>query len=155
MRRISVVLAAVSTALLGLAAPGSAATPGALTVRHVQQISRDSAPPRLASQPDTQTEPDIAADPNSPRTVVATYQQGRFRGGASVDPGYAWSHDAGATWHHANLPGLTRAVGGRFERASDPAVAFGPGGAVYISTLVLSFREGLSGVAVSRSTMVV
>jgi hypothetical protein len=68
--------------------------------------------------------------------VVAVFQQGRFiAGGGSVDPGYATSQDGGRRWITGNLPGLTVAVGGIFERATDPVVAIGPDGSVYAQTL--------------------
>jgi hypothetical protein len=40
---------------------------------------------------------------------------------------------------HGNLPGLTKAVGGPFDRASDPAVAFGPNGVAYATVLDFTF----------------
>jgi len=129
-------------------ATASAALPRVIAV---QQIAEQAVGPQPGSQPDTQTEPDIAVDPNDERYVVATFQQGRFADGASVDPGYAWSHDAGRIWHHGNLPKLTTAVGGAFDRASDPAVAFGPDGAVYISTLAFNTGNCINVIAVQRS----
>jgi BNR repeat protein len=122
------------------------------TVKRVKEISRDTLTGPPGSQPDTQTEPDIAIDPNDPGIVVATFQQGRFSDGGSADPGYATSHDGGRTWIDGNLPNLTRAVGGPFERASDPAVAFGPDGSVYITTLPFDQNTSCkNGVAVQRS----
>src|SRR5205823_13750313 len=128
---------------------GSAAA--AFHASHVQQASEDTLPPFSSSQPDTQIEPDIALDPNHPTDVVATFQQGRFADGGSVDPGYATSLDGGVTWRHGNLPHLTTAVGGRWGRASDPVVAFAAGGRVYIQTLVLNAGSCDNGVAVQRS----
>src|SRR5438132_576521 len=46
---------------------------------------------------------------------------------------------------------LTVAVGGVFERASDPAIAIGPDGAVYAATLGVNVSNCRSGVAVQRS----
>jgi hypothetical protein len=43
-------------------------------------------------------------------------------------------------------------VGGKYSRASDPVVAFGADGSVYISSLVIDINNCDSGVAVSRST---
>ncbi len=137
-----------------VAIPAPAAPRGraGYVVRSVQQIAAQAVAAAPGSEPDTVIEPDVQADPADPRVVVATFQQGRYPDGASVDPGYAWSHDGGQTWRHANLPKLTAAVGGHFDRASDPVVAFGPGGVVYISTLALSFGTCESAVLVSRST---
>lgn len=133
------------------AAPSLPASGSLPRVLAVQQIAEQSVRPQPGSQPDTQIEPDIAVDPNNARIVVATFQQGRFIDGASVDPGYAWSHDGGLTWHHRNLPKLTTAVGGPFDRASDPAVAFGPDGSVYISTLAFNTDNCINVIAVQRS----
>ena len=122
------------------------------TRRFVRQVSRDPFAGAGGSQADTQVEPDIAVDPNDPSIVVAVFQQGRFADeGGSVDPGFATSHDGGRTWTTGNLPGLTTAVGGAFERASDPVVAIGPDGAVYAQALVLDVSDCRTGVAVQRS----
>ena len=135
-----------------VAAPGSAH--GAEAFRRVGravQISADTLVGPAGSQDDTQAEPAVAIDPNDPTVVVAVFQQGRFSDGGSADPGFATSHDGGVTWVTGNLPNLTVAVGGPFERASDPAVAFGPDGAVYAATLPFNDSDCRSGVAVQRS----
>ncbi len=136
-----------------LAVSASAQTTGTFrTRRFVQSVSQDPFGGAAGSEADTQVEPDIAVDPNDPSVVVAVFQQGRFdEGGGSVDTGFATSHDGGRTWTTGNLPGLTTAVGGPFERASDPAVAIGPDGAVYAQSLVLDVSDCRSGVAVQRS----
>jgi len=113
------------------------------------QISEDTLQAAIGSQADTQVEPFIAVDPNNPLIVVATFQEGRFPDGGSVDCGYATSHDGGQTWVSGDLPLLTVATGGPFARASDPAVAFGPDGKVYIVTL--AFGGPRSAIAVQRS----
>jgi hypothetical protein len=115
------------------------------------QISHDMTTPQPGSEPDTQIEPDIAISPVDPRVVVTTFQQGRFPDGGSVDPGFATSTDGGTTWTTGNLPGLTTSVGGIFDRASDPAVAFGPDGAAYITTLPFDAADCFNGIFVSRS----
>lgn len=120
-------------------------------VTNVEQISQDTLQGPAGSQDDTQVEPDIGIDPNDDNILTATFQQGRFQDGGSVDPGYATSHDGGATWTSGDLPNLTVAVGGPFERASDPVVAFGPDGAVYIQTLGINFSDCRSAVVVQRS----
>jgi hypothetical protein len=118
----------------------------------VQQISSDPFAGAAGSEADTQVEPSIALDPNDPSTVVAVFQQGRFdTNGASVDPGFATSRDGGRTWTAGNLPGLTVAVGGAFERASDPVVAIGPDGSVYAQTLALNVSDCRNAVSVQRS----
>ncbi len=121
------------------------------TVQFVQQVSEDSVDGSTKAEQDTQTEPDIAVDPNDPQIVVAVFQQGRFSDGGSVDPGFATSHDGGQTWAHGNLPELTTAVGGPYQRASDPAVAFGPDGAVYATTIPFDATTCRTAVSVQRS----
>jgi hypothetical protein len=59
-------------------------------------------------------------------TIVTAFQQGRFfNGGGSSDNGWATSTDGGKTWTHGSLPGLTKTGGmGKYDRATDPAVAY-------------------------------
>jgi hypothetical protein len=131
----------------------NALTPNAFRrPRLVKQISADPFGGAGGSEADTQVEPHIAVHPIDPSNVVAVFQQGRFDAGGSVDPGYATSRDGGRTWTAGNLPGLTVAVGGPFERASDPVVAFGRDGAVYAQTLGFDLASDCrSAVAVQRS----
>src|SRR5262249_30925501 len=82
-------------------------------------------------QDDTEVEPYVAVDPNDPSVVVAVFQKGRFPDGGSATIGFSTSHDGGATWTAGDLPGLTVALGGMFQRSSHPGVAIGPDGAVY------------------------
>ena len=128
------------------------ATIAAGTVEGVQQISRDALPPIGGAEPDTEQEPMIAVDPNNPEVVVAVFQEGRYPDIAAVDDGYATSHDGGRTWIHGDLPNLTQAVGGPYERASDPVVAFGPDGAVYATTIAMNqVTDFRTAVTVQRS----
>src|SRR5262245_44170957 len=121
--------------------------------RFVKQISADPFAGAAGSQADTEVEPTIAVDPNDPSRVVAVFQQGRFAAtGGTVDNGFATSHDGGRTWTMGSLPGLTVAVGGPFQRSSDPAAAVGSDGAVYALSLVADVPNGCrSGVAINRS----
>jgi hypothetical protein len=120
------------------------------TVRDVQQIGEDTL---HQGERDTQVEPDIAMDPNNADDLVAVMQQGRFKTGGSADPGFATSLDGGRTWSSGNLPGLTKAVGGPFDRGSDPTAAFGPDHVAYASTIDFSFRQDCpSAVGVNVST---
>ena len=126
----------------------------AVRVGNTVQIGTDTlpGPEPPNAQSDTTIEPDIAMDPNDPDHLVATYQEGRFRNGASAGIGWAASPDGGRTWADGNMPNLTQAVGGSWERASDPAVVWGPDHVVYIDSLVVSFKAGVTGIAVQRST---
>src|SRR6266536_3927701 len=120
------------------------------TAKDVEQIAQDTLKGH-GGEKDTQVEPDMAMDPNNEDNLVAVMQQGRYRSGASVDPGFSASLDGGQTWTDGNLPGLTVAVGGPFRRASDPTVIFGPDHTVYASTIALSFTHCLSAVSVQSS----
>lgn len=131
------------------------ATPAAVAstpiVLHVGQIDRQDVAPQPGSEPDTLVEPDVAVSPRNPQYAVAVAHDGRYPDGGAVDISYAWTHDGGAHWHHAPMPGITKAVGGPWDRASDPVVAWGPDGSVYVSVLDISLGCP-SGVSVSRST---
>ncbi len=143
--------AAALLAGLGTAAPALAAPAGSPAILHVGQIDRQDVQSHGNCEPDTLVEPDVAVSPVNPRIQVAVAHDCRFANGGAVDISYAWTSDGGAQWHHAPVPGLTKAVGGTYDRASDPVVAFGADGSVYISALV--FDTGCpTGVAVSRST---
>lgn len=142
MRRVfSTALACVAGLLLPMLALAQS-LPGV-------EISRDTIQSSGNSQARTQVEPDIAVDPNNPQVVVAAFQEGRFPDGGAVAIGYATSHDGGQTWAANDLPLLTVATGGPFDRGSDPAVAFGPDGAVYAESLV--FGGTRTAIAVQRS----
>ncbi len=149
----ALVVSSAATALLaamGTAAPALAVRTGPPAVLHVGQIDRQDVAPRGNCEPDTLVEPDVAVSPFNSKIQVAVAHDCRFASGGAVDISYAWTHDGGAHWHHAPMPGLTKAVGGVWDRASDPVVAFGADGSVYVSALV--FDTGCpSGVTVSRS----
>lgn len=92
-------------------------------------------PDETGYQPETQTEPYVAANPEREGHLVAVYQEGRFYDGAARALGFAVSTNGGRQWRRGLLPGLTSSA---FPRASDPWVAFGPGGRVYYASLVVS-----------------
>jgi hypothetical protein len=120
------------------------------TVHDVQQVAEDSL---KQGEKDTQVEPDIAMDPTNADDIVTVVQQGRFKTGGSADSGFAASLDGGQTWTHGNLPGLTKAVGGPFDRSSDPTVVFGTNHVAYASTIDFGFRHDCpSAVGVQSST---
>jgi hypothetical protein len=144
---VTAVASALATGTPALAAAQSPVP----VVLHVGQIAEQDVAPAPGSEPDTLVEPDIAVSPTNPMVAVAAAHDGRFANGGAVGISYAWTHDGGRTWHHQALPGVTKAVGGEWDRASDPVVAFGPDGSVYISVLLISL-DCPSGVGVSRST---
>jgi hypothetical protein len=86
-------------------------------------------------QPETQTEPHVAANPEREGHLVAGYQEGRFFDGAARALGFAVSTDGGKQWRRGLLPGLTSST---FPRTTDPWIAFGTGGRVYYSSLIIS-----------------
>jgi hypothetical protein len=143
--------ATLALAGLGIAAPALAAPSGPPAVLHVGQIGRQTVAPHGNCEPDTLVEPDIAVSPFNTKIEVAVAHDCRFASGGAVDIFYAWTHDGGAHWTQSRLPGLTRAVGGIYDRASDPVVAFGADGSVYVSSLVFDVTCPTA-VAVSRST---
>lgn len=110
----------------------------------VAQIGADPLDGADGSQGDTTVEPHVAVDPHDPSIVVAVFQEGRFVSGGAAGTGYATSHDGGRTWISRSLPGLTIATGGAFDRATDPAVAIGPDGAVYAQSLLFDFDAQLN-----------
>jgi hypothetical protein len=85
-------------------------------------------------------------------TLVAAFQTGRIPNGGATDIGWATSTDAGKTWTHGFLPGLTTGEGsGPYDAASDPVVAYDTKHAVWmIASLPLSLTP--PAVAVSRSS---
>ncbi len=151
LRVLMVSGATLALAGLGIATPALAAPSGPPAVLHVGQIGRQTVAAHGNCEPDTLVEPDIAISPVNTKIEVAVAHDCRFATGGAVDIFYSWTHDGGAHWHQSRLPGLTKAVGGTFDRASDPVVAFGADGSVYVSSLVLDVSCP-GGVAVSRST---
>jgi len=153
-RRSLVVL--VTTALTTLSTAAAMSQAGAEpiwnpTILHVGQINQQEIAPLPNSEPDTLVEPDIEASPTNPDWAVAATHEGRYPDGGAVDIAYAWTHDGGKTWHRASVQGITTSAGGVWNRASDPVVAWGPDGSVYLSILPVNV-DCQSGVYVTRST---
>jgi hypothetical protein len=146
--RATALAAAVTAALLVLAAPAAANVP----------LTRVSADPftNATSQHATEVEPDTFA---FGATVLATYQVGRFFNGGASDIGWARSSDGGATWDVSSfLPGLTFNAGpfadpsSPYERVSDPSVAYDAKHGVWmISSIPLLPNIAVPTVFVSRS----
>ncbi len=102
-----------------------------------------------SSQHATEVEPDTFSSGN---TIVSASQVGRFTDGGSSDIGWATSTDAGVTWQHGMLPGITVFQGGSWARVSDPSVAFdAKHGTWLITGLVINSAVDGRGVTVSRS----
>ena len=101
------------------------------------------APLRVSSDPysdpggqhRTQVEPDTFA---RGRTMVGTFQVGRAILGGASNIGWVQSRNGGRRFTHGFLPGITKIVGGPYDRVSDPAVAYDAAHHVWlISSLAL------------------
>jgi len=103
------------------------------------------------AQPETETEPFFAIDPENPKHLLAGYQEDRFPEEGCRALTSAVSFNAGSTWREAVLPDLTVAAGGPYERTSDPWVTFGPGGRAYYASLGFNETQPQNGVYVSTS----
>ncbi len=125
--------------------------PAKAAARHVR-ISQDILEPAGGpAEPETQTEPFVVLNPERESHLLAGYQENRFADGGARALAYAVSFNGGKSWSEGLLPGLTTATGGRFERASDPWVAFGPGGRAYYLSLAFNERTPDNGIFVSAS----
>lgn len=144
---------AVGLLTIPLATPAAAAshTP---TVSALRQAAQQDVPPAEGSEADTLVEPDLAASPLNPLIAVTVAHDGRYPDGGAVGITHAWTRDGGRSWRHAPVPFITTAAGGVWDRASDPVLAFGPAGDVYLSTIAFnsSATDCRSVVLVSRST---
>lgn len=100
------------------------------------------------SQHKTEVEPDTYSWGS---TMVAAFQVARISGGGGADLGFATTVDAGRTWRHGLLPGLTvNYKHGTNSAASDASVVYdAKHGMWLISSLPIS-NSGVN-VAVSRS----
>jgi hypothetical protein len=98
-------------------------------------------------------EPRLAVDPNNPLHMVGVWQQDRWSDGASRGIMAGISTDGGNTWTLTPVTGMSINEGGDTQRASDPWVAFGADGAVYVSALVGDDPELVTpkGIYVSKS----
>jgi hypothetical protein len=115
-------LAVVPVSILTVLAMSSAASANVA----IQKISHDPFT-NLAGNlwHQTQVEPDTFGWGS---TIVSVFQTGRYTDGGSDDTGWATSTDAGATWHHGFMPGITAQSNppGPYLRVSDPSVAYDP-----------------------------
>lgn len=135
--------------VLPRAEPGTSEAGPASIVRVNKEIL---APDSGTAQLDTQTEPHLAINLGRENNLIAGYQDNRYESGGARALGYAYSVNGGRTWTSALVPGLTLATGGKYERASDPWVAFGTDNRAHYASL--AFNESLqsNGVYVSTST---
>jgi hypothetical protein len=115
------------------------------------QISSDPYT-NTTSQHKTEVEPDTFA---FGKTIVSTFQVGRFFSGGASNIGFATSTNGGKSWTEGFLPGTTvfATPAGVYARASDPTVAFDAKHGVWIISY-LGLRNPFPpvDVLVSRST---
>jgi len=116
------------------------------------RVNNDLLPPGNATNPWSQAEPDIDVNPENDDNIVAVYQESRFRDGGARALNFSTSFDGGLTWTEGSLPHLTQELGGPWERASDPWVAFGPGNRVYYVSLDFNETNPANQIGVSVST---
>ncbi|MEW6363253.1 MAG: sialidase family protein [Acidobacteriota bacterium] len=107
--------------------------------------------PHGNGQPETQAEPHVAINPANLNHLLGGYQEVRFDTGGARALVYAYSTDGGRKWKEAMVPGLTTASGGRFDRASDPWVAFGPDNRAYFVCIAFNETNARNGVYLSVS----
>ena len=103
-----------------------------------------------ASQHATEVEPDTASWGS---TLVAVFQVGRVADGGAANIGWATSRNAGRTWKHGFLPGLTPSSKppGPWPRATDPSIAYDSLHGVWLA-VSLTFGGPDSALLISRST---
>ena len=103
---------------------------------------------------DSAAEPQISTDPRNAKNVVVVWQQDRFNAdGGALSNVVGVSHDGGATFHEVLDPGLSLCTGGSDQRVSDPWLAWGPDGTLYLASL--TFSEMPQNAAVSGPTTLV
>jgi hypothetical protein len=118
----------------------------------VVRVSADIlAPIAGPAQPETETEPFFAIDPENPKHLLAGYQEDRFEDGGCRVLTAAVSFNGGSTWRETIIPNVTTVSGGPYQRTSDPWVAFGPGGRAYFASLGFDETTSRNGVYISTS----
>ena len=147
-RAAPLLLVAGTLVAAGLAVPASAAPPGSPVVLHSGQVTRQDVPSRAGSETDTVVEPDVAVNPADSANAIAVAHDSRYRDGGAVSISAAWTKDGGATWSHQPVRRITKALGGPYDRASDPVVAYSADGTAYLSVLLLDVNDCNTAVAV-------
>ena len=100
-----------------------------------------------------ETEPFVAVNPASPHNLIGVFQQDRWSNGGSR--GLVASRSADGTSWSSNFAAFSACSGGTgdgaYDRASDPWVAFDPGGNAYQISLSVSADQLTSAILVSKS----
>lgn len=114
----------------------------------LDRISSDPYTDPLATHA-TEVEPLLVAHGD---TIVTSIQVGRFFSTGSDNIGWATSKDAGKTWKHGFLNGITTAAGGTWTGVSLPTVAYDHKHGVYLIAMMPFDDQGNGrGILVSRS----
>ena len=91
-------------------------------------------------QIDSEVEPHIAVDPTDPDTMISAWIQDRHpEGGGGRSNVVGVTKDGGRSWKQVVVPGISGCTGGRYARATDPWLDFGPDGVAYLASL--SFEQ--------------
>ena len=127
----------MSTAVHPNATAVAGRTPASTVVVQAQPTSTPTPTPTPVVSAPTQISSDIYSGGGSQHrtevepstfsygaTIVAAFQEGRFRDVGSTNIGWATSPDGGVDWQHGVLPYTTKVVGGPFDRITDPVVAY-------------------------------
>jgi hypothetical protein len=102
--------------------------------------------------PAAEPEPQAAVNPVNPLNIAGAYHEDRWSDGGDRGLASSATHDGGVTWTQTVVPGITKCSGGKFDRASDPWVSFGPTGTLYGIWLVFDVFDTDNGILVSKST---
>lgn len=114
----------------------------------LDRISSDPYTDPLAEHA-TEVEPLLVAHGD---TIVASIQVGRFFGPGSDNIGWATSTDAGKTWKHGFLNGLTTVAGGGWPAISLPTIAYDRKHGTYlIASMPFDDQGNGRGILVNRS----
>src|SRR5438445_6989684 len=98
----------------------------------------------------TEIEPRMAIDPTNADTMIAVYQQDRWRNGGSRGLVASITRNGGSAWSITSPSFSQRSGNPERNRASDPWVTFDPAGNAYFSALTLHADETHSGILVSK-----
>ena len=158
VRLVSTVLAA--GVMLALAGPAAAAPYSATAPLDISAGDPFATCPPIGAgvnYPDAEVEPFVGVNPTSPSNIVAVYQQDRYSNGGSKGSVSSASFDGGLTWTTQRaIPADTVCTGGKYDRASDPWITFGPDGVAHSMSLVTDADPpagfGDNGMAYNRST---
>ncbi len=125
--------AALACALVG-------AAPAAGQLRPLPPVLLSGAAPAACGAPagvqaGAEVEPHLAVDPAEPARLALAWQQDRDRGGGAAALGLRLSQDGGRTWTAGEAPGLTTCPLAFGDRASDPWLAFGAQGRLWLASV--------------------